>query len=243
MYNLLISLGAATIVFVVLMFAAGLSWWGALLAAVFVFTLAYVLLMRFVLKKISAVMESAGKDLQGQRIEKAIRTLQDALRYSVWQFSVAGQIHSQIGMVYYLKRDFSNAFPHLEKSFAKNWIAMGMLAISYMKKNKKDKMAATFEKAVQWSPKESLLWSLYAYCLVDSGSADKAKKVLERGLKKLPGDERLAHNLQALQEGKKLKMKGYGDMWLQFHLERQSVVMKQQAAAMGSMARRKIIRK
>jgi Tfp pilus assembly protein PilF len=243
MYNLLISLGAATVVFVVLMFAAGLSWWGSLLAAVFVFGLSYVLLMRFILKKISAVMESAGKDLQGQRIEKAIRTLLDALRYSVWQFSVAGQIHSQIGMVYYLKRDFSNAFPHLEKSFAKNWIALGMLAISYMKRNKKDKMAATFEKAVQWSPKESLLWSLYAYCLVDSGSADKAKKVLERGLKKLPGDERIAQNLQALQEGKKLKMKGYGDMWLQFHLERQSVVMKQQAAAMGSMARRKIIRK
>jgi len=243
MYNLLISLGSATVVFVVLMFAVGLFWWGALLAAVLVFALVYVLLMRFVLKKISAVMESVGKDLQGQRIEKAVRTLKDALRYSAWQFSVAGQIHSQIGMVYYLKRDFSNAFPHLEKSFAKNWIAMGMLAISYMKKNKKDKMAITFEKAVQWSPKESLLWSLYAYCLVDSGSSDKAKKVLERGLKKLPGDERLTHNLQAVQDGKKLKMKAYGDMWLQFHLERQSVIMKQQAAAMGNMARRKIIRK
>ncbi len=243
MYNLLISLGAAAVVFVVLWFATGLPWWVSLLVAFALFATCYILLMRHVMKKVSADMESAGKDLQGQRIDKAIRTLQQTLRFGAWQFSVRGQIHSQIGMIYYLKRDFSNAFPHLEKSFAKNWIAMGMLAISYMKRNKKEKMTATFEKAVQWSPKESLLWNVYAYCLVESGSTDKAIKVLERGLKKLPGEERLAHNLQALKEGKKMKMKAFGDMWLQFHLEKQSVIMKQQAAAMGAMGRRKVVRK
>lgn len=243
MYNLLISLGAAAVIFVVLMFAVGLPWWVSLLVAFSLFAVCYLLLMRYVLKKVSAAMESAGKDLQGQRIEKAIKTLQQTLRYSVWQFSVRGQIHSQIGMIYYLKRDFSNAFPHLEKSFAKNWIAMGMLAVTYMKRNKKEKMTATFEKAVQWSPKEALLWNLYAYCLVETGSADAAKKVLERGLKKLPGEERISHNIQALQEGKRMKMKSFGDMWLQFHLEKQSVIMKQQAAAMGAMGRRKVIRK
>lgn len=243
MYNLLISLGAATVTFVVLMFAVGLPWWVSLLVSFTLFAVCYLLMMRYVLKKVSAAMESAGKDLQGQRIEKAIKTLQQALRYSVWQFSVRGQIHSQIGMIYYLKRDFSNAFPHLEKSFAKNWVAMGMLAVTYMKRNKKEKMTATFEKAVQWSPKESLLWNLYAYCLAESGSVESAKKILERGLKKLPGEERITHNLQALQEGKRMKMKSFGDMWLQFHLEKQSVIMKQQAAAMGAMGRRKVIRK
>jgi tetratricopeptide (TPR) repeat protein len=243
MYNLLISLGVAAVVFVILMFAAGLPWWVSLLGAFTLLATCYILLMRYVMKKVGAEMESAGKDLQGQRIDKAIRTLQQTLRFGVWQFSVRGQIHSQIGMIYYLKRDFSNAFPHLEKSFAKNWIAMGMLAISYMKRNKKEKMTATFEKAIQWSPKESLLWNLYAYCLAESGSATAAKKVLERGLKKLPGEERITHNLQALQEGKKMKMKGFGDMWLQFHLEKQSVIMKQQAAAMGAMGRRKVVRK
>jgi predicted Zn-dependent protease len=243
MYNLLISLGIAAVVFVLLMFVASLTWWVSLLVALVLFAGSYLLLMRYILKKVSAEMESAGKDLQGQRIDKAIRALQQTLRFSVWQFSVRGQIHSQIGMIYYLKRDFSNAFPHLEKSFAKNWFAMGMLAICYMKRNKKEKMTATFEKAVQWSPKESLLWNVYAYCLVESGSTDLAKKVLERGLKKLPGEERMAHNLQALQEGKKMKMKGFGDMWLQFHLEKQSVIMKQQAAAMGPMGRRKMVRK
>jgi len=243
MYNLLISLGAAAVVLIALLLATGLPGWAPPLAALPVFAASYFLIARFVLKKVNAIMEAAGRDLQGQRIEKAIRTLQEALKLGPWQFSVTGQIHSQIGMIYYLKRDFSNAFPHLEKSFVKNWIAMGMLAVSYMKRNKKDKMTATFEKAVQWSPKESLLWNLYAYCLNENGDAEKAVQVLEKGLKKLPGDERIKTNLECLREGKKMKMKGFGDMWLQFHLERQSVVMKQQAAAMGGMARRKIIRK
>lgn len=243
MYNLLISLGAAAVVLVALLLFTGLPGWAPPLAALPVFAASYLLIARFVLKKVNAIMEAAGRDLQGQRIEKAIRTLQEALKLGPWQFSVTGQIHSQIGMIYYMKRDFSNAFPHLEKSFVKNWIAMGMLAVSYMKRNKKDKMLATFDKAVQWSPKESLLWNLYAYCLNETGDAEKAVKLLEKGLKKLPGDERIKTNLECLREGKKMKMKGFGDMWLQFHLERQSVVMKQQAAAMGGMARRKIIRK
>jgi len=243
MYNLLISLGVLAALFVALLLATDLSWWICLLAALPAFAASYFLLARYVLKQVNAIMESAGKDLQGQRIEKAIRTLQEALRFGKWQFSVAGQVHSQIGMIYYMKRDFSNAFPYLEKSFVKNWVAMGMLAVSYMKRNKKDKMTATFEKAVQWSSKESLLWNLYAYCLNEAGDKENAIKALEKGLKKLPGDERIASNLECLREGKKMKMKAFGDMWLQFHLERQSVMMKQQAAAMGGMGRRKIIRR
>jgi len=243
MYNILIALGAAIVVFAVLFFAAGFSWWISLPPAVLVFTASYLLLVRFIMKKVNVIMEAAGKDLQGQRVEKAIRTLREALRYGQWQFAVTGQIHSQIGMIYYMKRDFSNAFPCLEKGFAKNWVSMGMLAVSYMKRNKRDSMTKTFEKAVQWSPKESLLWNLYAYCACEGGDTEKAKQVLERGLKKIPGDERIAANLEALREGKKMKMKGFGDMWLQFHLERQSVIMKQQAAALGGMARRKIVRK
>jgi tetratricopeptide (TPR) repeat protein len=243
MYNLLIALGATLVVFVAFFFAVGLPWYLALMIAFTVFTACYILLTRSVMKKLNMIMEAAGKDLQGQRIDKAIRSLQEALRLGPWQFSVKGQLHAQIGMIYYMKRDFSQAFPHLQKTFAKNWMAMGMLAICYMKRSKKDQMIATFEKAAQWSPKESLLWNLYAYCLQDHGDGAAAVKVLERGLKKLPGDERMAGNLELVRDGKKMKMRSFGDLWLQFHLEKQSVVMKQQAAALGGSARRKIVRK
>ncbi len=243
MYNVLISVGAMLAVFLVAKFVAGLTWLISLVVAMPVFLVAYFLIARYVMKKVMTVMETANRDLQGQRVEKAIRELQSAFRYGKWQFYVTGQLNSQIGVIYYVKRDFSNAFPYLEKSFVKNWVAMGMLAITYMKRNKREKMREIFEKAVRWSAKESLLWSLYAYCLNEGGDIGKAKEVLSRGLKKLPGDERITHNLEALKEGKKLKMRSYGDMWLQFHLEKQSVIMKQQAAAFGGAAKRRVIRK
>lgn len=242
MYNLLISIGSAVAVFLLLKFATPLPWWGALLIALVVFMGLFYLISRLIMKKVMAIMETATKDLQAQRVEKCIRELQSAFRYGKWQIYVDGQLNAQIGMIYYMKRDFTNAFPYLEKAFFKNWVAMGMLAITYMKRNKNDKMRETFEKALQGTPKESLLWNLYAYCLDDIGDRGKAKEVLEKGLKKLPGDERIKHNIEALAEGKKMKMKNFGEMWLQFHLERPSVMMKQQAAAMGGMKRR-IIRK
>lgn len=244
MYNLLISAGAALAVLLILLFGFKLVWWGSLMIAVVVFTGVFILFSRITMKKVMAAIDTAGKDLQGQRFEKAIRELKDALQYGKWQIYVDGQLNSQIGMIYYMKRDFSNAFPYLEKSFFKNWAAMAMLAICYMKRQKKDKMIATFDKAITGSPKESLLWNLYAYCLNESGEATKAKEVIEKGLKKLPGDVPLKENLENLQQGKKMKMRNFGDMWFQFHLESVAAIQKHQMASMGGrMQRRTVVRK
>lgn len=241
MYNLLISAGSAILVFILTKFVFNLPWWGALLIALPVFLGVFLLIARIVTKKLEAIMSGAMKDIQAQRFEKGLRELKSAFAYGKWQIYVTGQINSTIGMVYYVKRDFSNAFPYLEKGFFKNWVTMAMLAITYMKRSKRDKMKDTFEKAVVASPKESLLWSVYAYCLSDGGDTGGAKAVLERGLKKLPGDEKLKQNLELLNEGKKMKMKAYGEMWLQFHLESLGTIQKQQMAAMG--VKRRIIRK
>jgi tetratricopeptide (TPR) repeat protein len=246
MYSIVISAAAAVVLFLLLLFAVNLSWWGALLGALLLFVALFVLLSRIIMKKVMTVLETAGKDLQAQppRFEKAVRELKDALRYGKWQLYVEGQLNAQIGMIYYMKRDFANAFPYLEKSFFKNWAAMGMLAVSYMKRQKKDKMIKAFEKAVQWNPKESLLWSLYAYCLNECGEVARAREVLEKGLKKLPGDVRLKENLECLEQGKKMKMRSYGDLWYQFHLESLGALQKHQMAAMGGrMQRRMTVRR
>ena len=242
MYNILIAVGAGILTFLILMLAAGLSLWFSLPIALVVVLGVFYFLSQYVMKKVLAITETASRDLQAQRVEKAIRELKDAFKYGKWQIYVDGQLNAQIGMIYYLKRDFSTAFPYLEKCFGKNWVAMGMLGVSYMKRNKRDKMKETFDKATQWSPKESLIWALYAYCLCEGGDTDGAKAVLEKGLKKLPGDEKLKQNLELLNEGKKMKMKAYGEMWLQFHLESIGVIQKQQMAAMGGMRRRMVRR-
>ncbi|MSN27086.1 MAG: hypothetical protein GJV46_14590 [Geobacter sp.] len=246
MYNILISAGAAAAVLLIVIFVLKLAWWVGLMIALIVFAIIFVLFSRITMKKVMASIETAGRDLQAQppRFEKAIRELKDALQYSKWQLYVDGQINSQIGMIYYMKRDFANAFPHLEKSFFKNWAATAMLAVSYMKRQKKELMISTFDKAVQWNGKESMLWSLYAYCMNESGETVKAKEILAKGLKKLPGDEKIKDNLEALEKGKKMNMRAYGDLWFQFHLESLGALQKHQMASMGGrMQRRMVVRK
>ena len=244
MYNLLISAGAALAVLLILIFGFKLVWWGSLIIAMVLLTGVFILLSRITMKKVMAAIDMASKDLQGQRFEKAVRELKDALKYGKWQIYVDGQLNSQIGMIYYMKRDFSNAFPYLEKSFFKNWAAMAMLAICYMKRQKKEKMIVAFDKAISGSPKESLLWNLYAYCLNESGETTKAKTIIEKGLKKLPGNKALMENLENLNQGKKMKMRHFGDMWFQFHLESLSALQKHQMSTMGGrMQRRSVVRK
>ena len=141
MYNLLISTAAAVVTFLLVSLAAGFQyWWAGLLAALLVFMGSFLLISRFVTKKLQEIMEPAMKDIQAQRFEKGIRDLKSALRYAKWQIYVESQINSAIGMVYFVRRDFATAFPYLEKGFFKNWVTMGMLGVTYMKRNKHDKM-------------------------------------------------------------------------------------------------------
>jgi predicted Zn-dependent protease len=206
-----------------------------------------------VMKKVEAIMTGAMKDLQTQRVtskemqvqlvDRAIKEMREALAYEKWQVYVGGQVNASIGMLYYIKRDFASAFPYLQQGFFKNWVTMGMLGVTYLKKNKPEKMKETFEKGVLGSPKESLLWALYAYCLCEAGEPKKAREVMDRGLKKIPGDELLTMNRDLLADGKKMKMTDYGEMWYQFHLESAATLQKLQMAKMTGGMRRKIVRK
>jgi len=254
MYNIIISLLIGAVTYAVLAFAAALTWWIALIAAIAVMLAAFVLISRIIMKKVEAVMSGAMKDLQTQRVtsrekqvqlvDRAIKEMQAALQYEKWQVYVGGQVNASIGMLYYIKRDFNAAFPYLEKGFFKNWVTMGMLGVYYLKKNKKDKMRETFEKAVLGSPKESLIWGLYAYCLAEAGDQEKAIAALEKGLKKIPGNEQLDLNLSLLKEGKKMKMTGYGEMWYQFHLESTAALQKQQQmTSMTGGMKRKVVKR
>ena len=245
MFNILISVGCGVAVFLIMVLGFNLVWWGALLTALAVVAVVMVVLVKLIINKIMAVNDAAAKDLQAQRIDKAIRDLKDAIKkYSRWQIYVEGQLNAQIGSIYYMRRDFSSAFPHLEKSFVRNWVSMAMLAICYMKRQKKGKMIETFEKAVRWTTKEPLLWNVYAYCLNESGEPTKAREALERGIRKLPSNAALKENMEQLKQGKKMKMRDYGDMWYQFHLESLGALQKHQMAGMGGrMQRRKVVRR
>ena len=241
MLSLLISLAIGAV------FGLGLSYTTSLHPVVYVlsgcvvFMSIYFILMRKIMGKVNEGVEAAQRDLMANRPEKAVAQIQAVQqKYSAWQFYIRKQMDAQIGVIYYMKRDFSKAFDYLKQGFVRHWMAMAMLGIIYMKRNKVDEMIKTFDKAVSVTRKEPLLWNLYAYCLDQVGKRDEAIEVMNKGLKKI-ADENLKSNLEALQNNKKMKMQVYGDVWYQFHLEKTGAVLRKQTKAI--QGRRKIVRR
>jgi uncharacterized protein HemY len=174
--------------------------------------------------------------------EKAIQTLLEVKKkYSNWQFYLGKQMNSQVGTIYFMKRDFAKAYEYLTQGFIRHWVGTAMLAIVYMKRNQPAKMIKTFDNAVTTTRKEPVLWNVYAFCLDRIGEHEKAVQVMEKGVKKCGGSELLEANLEALKAGKKMKMQDYGDIWYQFHLEKPGALLRKQTKMV--QGRRKIQRR
>ncbi len=231
MLNMLISLAASVLSSALMMRFVTDNIWITMTVSAVVFVVVFLLTTKIVMKKVGAVMEVAQRDMLANRGDKAIAELQNGLKYGPWQMYVKQQINSQIGTIHYLKRNFKEAIPYLEKGFVRNWVSTSMLAITYMKKNKQNKMIETFDKAVAGSRKEPMVYAVYAFCLDRIGERKKAIEILKKGVSKT-SDERLEENIAQLEAGKKMKMKSFGDMWYQFHLEKQGAIIKKQTKAM-----------
>jgi len=232
MLNMLISFACSALSSALMMrFVTG-NIWITMAVSVVVFAAVFILITRSIMKKVGDLMQTAQRDVMANRSEKAIKELEAGLKYGAWQLYVKQQIYSQIGSIHYIKRDFNAAVPFLEKGFVRNWVSQSMLAITYMKKNKPSKMIETFGKAVSGNRKEPMVYAVYAFCLDRIGERTKAIEVLKKGFSKADNDERLKENLELLEAGKKMKMKGFGDMWYQFHLEKQGAIIKKQTKAM-----------
>lgn len=240
MLNMLISFACSALSSALMMRFVTPNIWITMAVSMVVFALVFMLLTRIIMKKVGVVMDLAQRDMLANRSEKAVKELQAGLKYGAWQIYVKPQIYSQIGTIYYLKRDFKEAVPFLEKGFVRNWVSMSMLAITYMKKNKTSKMVETFGKAVSGNRKEPMVYAVYAFCMDRIGERGKAIEVLKKGVKKTT-DEHLQANILLLEAGKKMKMKGFGDMWYQFHLEKQGAIIKKQTKAMTGR-RKQILR-
>ena len=241
MLSLLIALAAGTAVTVPLLFAPMHPAFAVIIGTV-VFAGSYAVIIRQVMLKLNAAVDGAQKSLAANHVEKAVRNLEEVQKkFGNWQFFVKQQMNSQIGSIFFLKREFGKAFDYLNQGFSRHWVGMAMLAICYMKRNQTGKMIETFDKAVTLSRKEPVLWSVYAFCLEKVGDRDKAIQVMERGLKKVGNDELMSENLTALREGKKMRMQPYGDLWFQFHLEKTGTLLRLQTKAI--QGRRKIVRR
>jgi predicted Zn-dependent protease len=227
MYNLLIALAVGVAV-ALLITVLGFALWAGLVPGLIAFMAAYFLLARRIAGKVGVLTSAAQKELSVQssnkreqqaRIDKAIKTLEEGLKYDKWQFLIASEIHAQIGMIKYMVKDLDGAEPHLRKASARNYMAKAMQGALFFQKKDYPKMKQSFDAAIRSGKKEGLVWAVYAWCLLQLKQKADAQKVLARAVETNPTDEKLKNALTAVQNDKRLKMRAWEPMWWQFGLE------------------------
>ncbi|WP_243324265.1 hypothetical protein [Geothrix sp. SG200] len=235
MINLLLGLGAALAV-ILLSTLLSIKLWISVPIGILAGAGLFIWQGRKVQQELEKIFTRAGDQLKKQQFEKAIEIMKEGYRFSSKQFLVKGSIDGQIGVVQYLRKKNEEAEPLLASASMQHYIAKAMLGILQWKRGEKKKAKETFALALKTGKKESLLYAVFAYVLVEMGERDKAIEILNQGLGVCKGDERLITNRNLLQNGKALKMKVYGEQWYQFMLERPMI--RQEAPAFARVSRR-----
>ena len=229
MYSLLISVAAGALVALAIALGTSFGWVAAFFPGLVVASALYVYLAFRIRRRLEAINAIVQKELMARHVEKAVAALQSGFSLAPWQFLAGAQLHASIGMLRYVTDDLDAALPELEAGLPSGWLARlanrdwlsrGILAAARYRKKDLAGAWALLEEAVKVAPKEGLAWSTYAWLLEKEGRHDDAIRVLGRGAAAAPKDEKLKESLQALQNGKKLKLwKLYGEQWYQFRLE------------------------
>jgi tetratricopeptide (TPR) repeat protein len=227
MYNLLIGLAAGLLAAVAIKLF-GFPIWGGAIPGVIVFFASFILLGRRVATRVQAINTAAQKELSAtpmnqrerqQKVDKAIKILEEGPRYERWQFLVGAEVHAQIGMIKYMMKDLDGAQAHFAKAHSRNYMARALEASLHFQKKNYPRMEECFEQAVKSGKKEAVVWAAYAWCELQRKNKEKALKIMGRAVEANPSDDKLKGGLTALQNDKKLKMKTYEPLWWQFGLE------------------------
>ncbi|MDJ0841245.1 MAG: hypothetical protein QNK37_32335 [Acidobacteriota bacterium] len=241
MINLAAGLGLALVVTLLFSMSLGVVLWASIPLGLVAGIILFIFLARKVQVELEAIMGRMQRDLQEQKFDRAVETLKSGLALKNRQFFIAGQIHSQIGSIYYVQgqKKYDIALEHLKQGFIKHYVGQGMMACIYYKRKDYDTMKEVMESGIKANKKEAVMYGLYAWLLYQLKDKEKAITVLQDGLKKLPKDERLQTNLTQLQNNKKMKMKVFGEMWTQFMLERPPRVQQEVPKHMQRQMRRR----
>jgi hypothetical protein len=219
MLSIVVSLVAAVAVSALFKLTFIKSWAGVIVPGAIAMIAVMALLFRRAAHRLEPLMKQVERHLAGGRRELAMKTMRDGLPLGRWHPLLPGQIHAQLGIMDYVAGEFDDAERELSRASRWPWMSRAYLGCVYFKKRDGKNMRAAFNTAVKVGAKEGISWTLYAWCLMAQGAREEAVALLERGLKKLPGDHRLQTNLELAREGKKLKTAPYGEQWTRFGLD------------------------
>ena len=224
MRSLALSLTVGGLVF------AAVTWWvgsvAAILPAVLVFAVIFVMISRRVGAKVQVGLEAAMPLLQQRKIKQGraqMRKIQD--QFSPWQPFLRGQIEVQLGMLDYMQLRFDAALPQLESGSWRNWPALLCIGIIKNKGGDLEAAVSQFEKARRASKKEPMVYLVWARVLLGAGKRDEALAVLIRGKKVLPDNQNLTYLRDCIANKKKPNHTRFGQTWLQFFPEEAAAAM------------------
>jgi len=220
MYNLAISLVLGFVIALAVRLF-GFGWVPVILPGVLAAAIAYVALNMRSQKRLQALIESAVTEAQSRRFDRAIQLAKNALVLAPWLFGSRAALNALIGQFLWWKGDTEAAVPYLESAPTGQWPARLMLAIARWRKKNLSGMQTVLEETVKGrgNRKQGLLWCAYAWLLEKEDRHEEAIRVLGRGVAANPSDDKLKSALQAVQNGKKLKMGKLYLEWYNFGLE------------------------
>ena len=192
---------------------------GAITPGVIALVVVAILMFRRIGKLINPIVEEAQRHIKGGRNDMALKSLRDGLKHKAWHPLLETQLRTQIGLMLYSTGDTDGALEELKRGSSRPWESPAFLGCAHFKKRNEEAMKKAFDKAIKVGDKESLSYTVYAWCLASRGQKDAAVKVLEKGIARLPADQRLKTNLELVQAGKKMKVAPYGDRWAAFALD------------------------
>ena len=218
MYNVLLSVGAGALVAVIAWAIFGP--WAAIAPALLVSLLVMFLLARRTAAQVEAEVKRVLPLLQERRIDEAETLLVGVKKkYGPWQFMLAGQIDSQLGMIDYLQMKFDEARPKLEAGKWRNWAAQLALGCIHYRQGRKAEAWKAFQAAADAGSKETLVYCVWATLLTRDGLRKEALDAVAKGLAQQPTSQMLKDLHSKIANDRKIDVKAFGEAWYQYFPE------------------------
>ncbi len=211
------------------------TWQMGIVLTVLVSLLSFVLLSRWMARRIEPKFMAIQKQVQAGQTQLAIGQLEAMLPQSRWQVLLKGQIHAQIGLLAYASGDDERAAIHLEKSGIRATEARMAFAALEWRRGRKDPAREVLDVAIRANKKQILPYHVYAWMLLKQGDREAAIHKLLECQKVEKSNESTQENLSRLRNGKKLAMKRFGVGWFGLQLENPPAQMR---AAQGMGGRK-----
>jgi tetratricopeptide (TPR) repeat protein len=211
------------------------TWQMGILLTVVVSLLSFVLLSRWMARRIEPQFMAIQKQIQSGQTQLAMSQLESMLSLSRWQVLLMGQIHAQIGLLAYASGDEDRAATHLALSGIRATEARLAFAALEYRRGRKDHAREILDAAIRANKKQILPYHAYAWMLAKDGDREAAIKKLLECQKIEKSNESTQDNLSRLQNGKKLSMKRFGIAWFGLQLEKPPAQLR---AAQGMASRK-----